>query len=73
MAFNKLIRLAEHSDSGRYIGAGRDKSGPTGVRMNSSKCIIGSLRLLGMPQTRPSWQVVTVLAEHQPVRLSEIQ
>jgi len=28
---------------------------------------------MGMPQTRPSWQVVIVLAEHQPVRLSEIQ
>jgi hypothetical protein len=39
MACNKIIRLAEHAATGRSIGGGRDKSGPTGVRMNFLKSI----------------------------------
>jgi hypothetical protein len=41
MQMNELIRISEHSATGRYIGGGRDKSGPTTVRISSFICIIG--------------------------------
>ncbi len=41
MEINQILRLAEHAATGRYIGAGRDKSGPTAVRIISLICING--------------------------------
>ncbi len=32
MQINQIIRLAEQSATGRYIGGGHDKSGPTDDR-----------------------------------------
>ena len=42
MQMNQIIRIAEHSAPGRYIGAGRDTSGPTAVRIISFIYIIAT-------------------------------
>src|SRR5260370_6519965 len=41
---NQIIRIGEQSATGRYIGAGRDKSGPTAGRSIWFICIIASHR-----------------------------
>ena len=46
MEINEIIRIAEQSATGRYIGGGRDKSGPTAVRSISFICMIASLRTI---------------------------
>ena len=42
MSFNTIIGVYGGFPTGRYIGSGRDKSGPTGVRIIWLICIIAA-------------------------------
>src|SRR5713226_6502667 len=57
MEMNQIIRLAEQSATGRYIGAGRDKSGPTDGRSILFICIIAPYGSPGRIETHVAGKV----------------